>query len=65
METLATASLDLGKAIKIFLRELPDANAYSQSSITESFFIDGQEVKLQACKTRGMQGLIWNVQLAS
>ncbi len=54
---------DLGKVIKAFLTQLPDADAYEKSSIVGSFFINGEEVKLQASKNRGLQGLIWNVNI--
>ena len=61
MNISTTRDVELGRAIKSFLFELPDANSYSKSSIIQSIYINGEEVKLKACKNRGIAGVIWNV----
>jgi hypothetical protein len=63
MNTSITNHIDLGNLIKVFLKELPEVNSCTNSSIVESFFINGKEIKLKACKNRGMQGFIWNVDI--
>ena len=61
MTTISTQ--DLGKILKSFLTQLPDADAHIYPSIVEYFFIDGKEVTLYANKTFGKNGVNWNVNI--
>jgi len=52
---------DLFDAIRIFLKELPDPKSTRKKSISASFVTEKGQVVLEAKKTKGLEGTIWNV----
>jgi len=52
---------DVFEAIHVFLKELPDPKRSQRKSISASFRIETDTIVLEARKTKGMDGAIWNV----
>jgi hypothetical protein len=52
---------DLSEAISLFLKELPDPQRSKETTITNRFLVEEQEVLLRAQKCKGSAGMQWKV----
>jgi hypothetical protein len=61
MSKLTHTTHDLSEAINLFLKELPDPKTSVQSTFVEDFLVEDKKITLQAQKSKGIKGMIWNI----